>query len=60
MSIKTLAARLQYAGGDKYGRIKEIKRRSFLSALKNSYNSRPIETPLDEYFRCLIIDIGNV
>lgn len=54
MSIKTLAARLEYAGGDAYGRIKETKRKSFLAALKNSYNSRPIETHLDEYFRCLI------
>ena len=41
----SLAARLQYAGGDQAGRIKKNKLRSFHSALKNSYNARKIKTP---------------
>ena len=48
MSIKTLAARLQYDSynGDasSIGRIQQQKLRSFKAALKNSYQSRPIET----------------
>lgn len=45
MSIKTLAARLQYNGGDQLGRIKKNKLRSLEAALKNSYNARQIKTP---------------
>lgn len=41
----SLAARLQYAGGDQAGRIKKNKLRSFQAALKNSYNSRRIKVP---------------
>lgn len=57
MSIKTLAARLQYDSynGDasSIGRIQQQKLRSFKAALKNSYQSRPIETDRGAY-RALI------
>lgn len=42
MSLKTLAARLQYDGGDALGRINMQKLRSLKAALKNDYNSRQI------------------
>ena len=45
MSIKTLAARIQYLGGDQLSRINVQKRRSLHYALKNDYNSRMIKTP---------------
>lgn len=54
MSMKTLAARLQYDGGDQLGRIKETKLRSLRAALKNSYNSRMIRTPKHAAWPCLI------
>lgn len=54
MSVKTLAARLQYAGGDQLGRINKQKLRSLQSALKNDYNSRMIKTPLKSAWPCLI------
>ena len=54
MSMKTLAARLQYAGGDQLGRIKETKLRSLRAALKNSYNSRMIRTPKHAAWPCLL------
>lgn len=57
MSLKTLAARLQYDGymGDSssIGRIQQQKLRSFKAALKGSYQSRPIETERGAY-RALI------
>lgn len=45
MSINSLAARLEWAGGDRIGRINKQKLRSLQSALKNSYNARQIKTP---------------
>lgn len=54
MSFSTLAARLQYNGGNQLERIKKNKLRSFKSALKNSYNTRMIKTPLGSAFPCLI------
>lgn len=57
MSVKTLAARLHYDGyfGDAsaLGRIEQQKLRSFKAALKNSYQSRLIETDRGAY-RALI------
>lgn len=46
MSIKTLAARIQYMGGDRIGRINQQKLKSLQAALQNDYNSRMIKTPL--------------
>lgn len=54
MSVQTLAARLQYAGGDRLGRINKQKLNSLLSALKNDYQSRPIKTPGHQYMRGLV------
>jgi hypothetical protein len=48
LSLKTLAARLQYQGGDRLGRINQQKLNSLRAALTNDYNSRLIETPLNE------------
>ena len=45
MSVKTLAARLTYDGGDQLGRINRQKLRSLQAALKNDYQSRIIKTP---------------
>ena len=45
MSLKTLAARLTYQGGDTLGRINKQKLKSLQYALKNDYNSRLIKTP---------------
>lgn len=46
MSVKTLASRLEYWGGDSLGRIKQQKLNGLRAALKNDYNSRMIKTPL--------------
>ena len=46
MSRKTLAARLQYHGGDKLGRINQQKLRGLQAALKDDYQSRMIKTPI--------------
>ena len=54
MSIKTLAARMEYLGGNQIGRINQQKLRSLKWALKNSYNSRMIKTPLHAAWPCLI------
>ena len=54
MSLKTLAARLQYQGGDRLGRINQQKLNSLRAALTNDYNSRLIETPLNEVWPALI------
>ena len=54
MSIKTLAARMEYLGGNQIGRINQQKLRSLRWALKNSYNSRMIKTPLHAAWPCLI------
>lgn len=43
MSQKTMAARIQYLGGNQSERIKKNKLQSFKWALKNDYNSRMIE-----------------
>ncbi len=45
MSVKTLASRLQYNGGDQLGRIQKNKLRSLQAAMRNSYNARQIKTP---------------
>lgn len=54
MSLKTLAARLQYQGGNALGRINQQKLNSLRAALKNDYNSRLIKTPLHEAWPALI------
>lgn len=55
MSMKTLAARLQYQGGmDQNSRIRETKLRSFRAALKSSYNSHKIKVPNHSVWPCLI------
>lgn len=54
MSIKSLASRLQYNGGDQLGRIKMNKLRSFRAALKNDYQSRVIKVPNKTAWLCLI------
>ena len=59
MSIKTLAARVQYAGGDQIGRMNKQKLKSLQWALKNDYNSRVIKTPNKSAIPCLI-NIGNL
>lgn len=48
MSMKTLASRLEYLGGDMLGRINQQKLNGLRAALKNDYNSRIIETPLHD------------
>lgn len=50
----SLAARLQYAGGDQLGRIKRNKLRSFKAALKNSYNAKRIKTSNGSCFMALM------
>ena len=54
MSIKTLASRLQYMGGDALGRINRQKLNGLRAALKNDYNSRMIKTPLNAAWPALI------
>lgn len=46
MSVKTLAARLEYMGGNQLDRINKQKLNSLRAALKNDYHSRLIKTPL--------------
>ena len=59
MSIKTLAARVQYAGGDRIGRMNKQKLKSLQWALKNDYNTRMIKTPNKAAVPCLI-NTGNL
>ena len=59
MSIKTLAARVQYAGGDQIGRMNKQKLKSLQWALKNNYNTRMIKTPNKAAVPCLI-NTGNL
>lgn len=59
MSIKTLAARIQYAGGDQIGRMNKQKLKSLQWALKNDYNTRMIKTPNKAAVPCLI-NTGNL
>lgn len=59
MSIKTLAARVQYAGGDQIGRMNKQKLKSLQWALKNDYNTRMIKTPNKVAVPCLI-NTGNL
>lgn len=59
MSIKTLAARVQCAGGDQIGRMNKQKLKSLQWALKNDYNSRMIKTPNKSAIPCLI-NTGNL
>lgn len=54
MSMKSLASRLTYNGGDQLGRIKLNKLRSFRAALKNDYQSRMIKVPNKTAWPCLI------
>lgn len=54
MSIKTLAARTQYLGGNQLGRINKQKLRSFQAALKNDYQTRYIKTDNHVAWPCLI------
>ena len=46
MSVDTLAARIQFLGGDQLSRIQKQKLRSLQWALKNDYHARKIKTPL--------------
>lgn len=54
MSIKTLAARTQYLGGNQLDRINKQKLRSFQAALKNDYQTRYIKTNNYAAWPCLI------
>ena len=54
LSIQTLAARIQYLGGDQLSRINKQKLNSLNWALKNDYNSRTIKTELGAAWQCLI------
>lgn len=54
MSLITLKTRINYAGGDSLGRIKQQKLKSFYAALKNDYNSRKIELEDGTVCQCLI------
>ena len=54
MSIKTLAARTQYFGGNQLDRINKQKLRSFQAALKNDYQTRYIKTNNHAAWPCLI------
>lgn len=55
MSMKSLAARLDYNGGfDSVDRMRLNKYRSFKAALKDSYQTRYIKTPLHTSVPCLI------
>lgn len=54
MSIQTLAARIQYLGGDQLSRINKQKLNSLNWALKNDYNSRTIKTESGAAWQCLI------
>ena len=54
VSMKTLAARLEYNGGNQLGRIRENKLRSLRAALKSSYNTRYIKTDKHSSWPCLI------
>lgn len=54
MSLTTLSARLQYDGGNALQRINKQKLRSLEAALKNDYQSRPIEVEGGQRFQCLI------
>ena len=46
MSVNSLASRLQYLGGNQLERINKQKLNSLRSALKNSYQTHMIKTPL--------------
>lgn len=54
MSVKTLAARMQYLGGNQLDRINKQKLRSFQAALKNDYQTRYIKTDNHAAWPCLI------
>lgn len=54
MSIKTLAARTQYLGGNQLDRINKQKLRSFQAALKNDYQTRYIKINSHAAWPCLI------
>lgn len=54
MSLRTLSARLQYAGGDTLGRINKQKLNSLHAALKNDYQSRPIQLEDGSVTYCLM------
>ena len=54
MSRQTLAARIQYMGGNQIERMNKQKLNSLKWALKNDYNSRMIKTPYQAAIPCLI------
>lgn len=54
MSMKTLAARIQYSGGNQLERLKKQKLFSLQAALRNDYNTRMIKTPYKSVWPCLI------
>lgn len=54
MSLKTLAARIEYLGGSKLDRLNKQKLNSLHAALKNDYNSRLLQLPNGMTMRGLI------
>lgn len=54
MSVNTLASRLQFLGGDQIARMNRQKLASLRSALKNSYQTHMIKTPLHSAWPALI------
>ena len=54
MSMKSLATRIQYLGGDSLGRINRQKLQSMRAALENDYNSRMAIIKGRGGWRCLI------
>lgn len=54
MSMRTMAARVDYLGGSQINRINKQKLKSFHWALKNDYNSRIIKVNDKGAFPCLI------
>lgn len=54
MSYRTLASRIQYAGGSQLNRVEKSKLWSFQQALKNDYQTHMICTDTQEAWPCLI------
>lgn len=59
MSMKTLASRIEYLGGNQNDRIKKQKLRSLQWALKNDYQTHMIKTPSKGVWPALI-NINNL
>lgn len=59
MSFHTMSARIQYLGGNQLERFRKQKRESFQWALKNSYNTRMIETERGAYPALIVRDTSS-